>query len=220
MRRTTRSMFMAGVLVLTLGVAAPAQAGKADPVPIKGTLVGSETTYPAAGTWELPDFFLGAKTDFDTDGDGQTDHTCSKPAHELIVGTLTGNVAHLGQVTREMSYCAVWDGMGGVENFDFVQMLIAANGDTLNLGQGPVTMWEEGDGWVDVAVETPILGGTARFVGASGTLSETVRVTPSWWPPGFYTGTADWDGPWVRDVSLTCTRDDYITYDASNRAAK
>ena len=133
---------------------------------------------------------------------------------------MTGNVSHLGKVTREMSYCLVWDGMGGGENFDFVQVLIAANGDTLNLGQGPVTMWEEGDGWVDVAVETPIVGGTDRFAGASGTLSEAVRVTPSWWPPGFYTGTADWDGPWVRDVSLTYTRDSHITYDASKRAVK
>jgi uncharacterized membrane protein (DUF441 family) len=44
MRRTPRALLMAGVLVLTLGVAAPAQAGKADPAPIKGTLVGSETS--------------------------------------------------------------------------------------------------------------------------------------------------------------------------------
>ncbi len=216
----TRALLTAGVLVMTLGIAAPAQAGKADPVPIRGTLVGSETTYPAAGTWELPDFMLGAKTDFDVDGDGQTDYTCSKPAHELIVGTLTGNVSHVGRVTREMSYCLVWDGMGGGEMFDFSQVLIAANGDTLNLEQGPTTEWEEGDGWVDIAVETPISGGTGRFVDASGTLYETVRVTPSWWPPGFYFGTAEGDEPWVREISLTYTRDSHITFDASNRAAK
>ena len=220
MRRTIRTLFMAGVLVLTLGVAAPVQAGKADSVPIKGTLVGSEKTYPAAGTWEAEPFMLGAKTEFDIDGDGQTDYTCSKPAHELIVGTMTGNVSHLGKITREMSYCLVWDGMGGGENFDFSQVLTAANGDTLKLGQGPTTAWEEGDGWVDFGVATPIAGGTGRFVDASGTLHEAGRVTPSWWPPGFYFGTADWVGPWTREVSLSYTRDSYISYDASKRAVR
>ena len=121
MRRTARALFMAGVLVLTLGVAAPAQAGKADPVPIKGTLVGTETIYPA-GSWDYHGYFIIlAKAKFDVDGDGDTDYTCSKPAHELVVGTMTGNVSHLGKVTREMSYCVVCEGYASIRMLDFTR---------------------------------------------------------------------------------------------------
>ncbi len=56
-------------------------------------------------------------------------------------------------------------------------MLVAASGDQLELGQGPNEL-EEVDGWVVGTVETPIIGGTGRFVGASGTLNEAVPLRP------------------------------------------
>jgi hypothetical protein len=219
MRRKGHALLMAVLLVLTLGLAAPAQADPADPVPIKGTLSGTETIYPA-GTWDLYGYFVdpGPQTEFDIDGDGVTDYTCSEPAHELVVGTLTGNVAHLGEVTREMSYCAFWDGEGQYRMFDFSQVLFAANGDTLEMGQGPSDL-EEVDGWVVGTVDTPIIGGTGRFAGASGTLSEAVRSTAPWWPDGF-PYTSEGSDPWVKDVYLTYTHDSDISYDASNLAAK
>ena len=220
MRITARALFMAVVLLLTLGVAAPAQAGKAHPVPIKGTLSGTETIYPA-GTWDLADYLSTLKTEFDIDGDGQTDYTCSEPAHELVVSTLTGNVSHLGKVTREMSYCGVWPSYGVYDLVDFSQVLIAANGDTLDLLESvDFVVTAEGDGWLDFAAEAPIAGGTGRFVGASGTFYETGRMTPSWWPPELFEGTAEGDEPWVKGLSLTYTQDSYISYDASKRAVK
>ena len=51
MRRLMHVFVMAIAMVLMLGLAGPAQAGPARPVPIKGTLVGTETDYPA-DTWE------------------------------------------------------------------------------------------------------------------------------------------------------------------------
>lgn len=222
MRRAARTLFMAGVMVLTLGVAAPAQAGPVDPVPIRGTLSGTETIYPA-GSWDYYGYFIdpGPKADFDVDGDGQTDYTCLEPAHELVVGTLTGNVSHLGKVTRQMSYCAFWDGEGQYRIFDFTQVLTAANGDSMNLESGP-NEFEFGDGWVDFTAETPIAGGTGRFMGAEGKLYEIGRVRTSWWPEGF--GEDPWTAagsePWVKELSLTYSHDSYISYDASNRAAR
>lgn len=219
MRRTARTLLMAAALVLTVGVAAPAQAGPADPVPIRGTLVGTETIYPA-GTWDLYGYFVdpGPKTDFDIDGDGVTDYTCSELAHELVVSTLTGNVAHLGTVTREQSYCAFWEGPEQYRMFDFTQLLTAANGDTLESGQGPFEGTEL-DGWMYFTAETPIVGGTGRFAGASGTLFEDGRMAAPWWPDGF-PYTSEGNEPWVKELFLTYTRDSHITYDASNRAAK
>ena len=220
MRTTARALFMAVVLLLTLGLAAPAQAGKAKEVPIRGTLVGTETIYPA-GTWNsFEDYFYTLKTEFDIDGDGVVDYNCEQPgAHELVVSTLTGNVSHLGKVTREQSYCAFWEGPEQYRMFDFTQVLTAANGDTLELGQGPFEGTEV-DGWTYFAVETPIVGGTGRFVGASGTLYEDGRMAAPWWPEGFGEDpwTATGSEPWVKELSLMYTRDSHITYDASNRA--
>ena len=215
MRIASRALFTAVVLVLTLGVGAPAQAAKTHPVPIKGTLTGTETVYPA-GTWDYLGYFYTTETDFNVGG---VNYKCSKPAHELVVGTLTGTVSHLGNVTREMSYCGVWEGEQ-YHIFDFVQELIAANGDTLNLGQGPASL--EGYDPVDFTVETPITGGTGRFADASGSLNEIGRVYASWWPTGFGADpwTATGSEPWVKELSLKYTRDSHISYDASNRADK
>ena len=214
MRRTTHALFMAVMLVLTLGVAAPAQAGKAPPVPIKGTLVGAETVYPA-GSWDYDGYFGNQKQEFVVDG---VTYTCSEPANELVLGTMTGNLSHLGKVTREMSYCLRWDDEFPVVHVvDFTLVLTAANGDTVNLDFQSSADSVEGDGWVGYGGELAFAGGTGRFVDASGMLTETGRMIPSWYPPEFPFGSTGSD-PWVRELSATYTGE--ISYDASNRAAK
>ena len=217
MKRTARALFMAGVLVLTLGVAAPAQAGKADPVPIKGTLSGIETIYPA-GSWDYLGYFYTLKTEFVVDG---VTYTCDEPANELVIGTMAGNLSHLGKVTREMWYCLVWEddaqGNPSVRPVSFNLMLTAANSDTLNLDFVAGSDSVEGDGYVDYGGELAFAGGTGRFAGASGTLTESGRMIPSWWPPGFPVTTSGND-PWTKELTATYTGE--ISYDASNRAAK
>ena len=218
MRRTARTLFMAGMLVLPLGVAAPAQAGKAHPVPIKGTLSGTETSYPA-GDWGYPGYFDTTQTEFVVDG---VTYTCSEPAQELVIGTMTGNLSHLGKVTREMSYCLVWDFEDPedvtTDVVDFTLVLTAANGDTVNLDFVSSADAVEGDGWVDYGGELAFADGTGRFVGAAGTLTETGRMMPSWYPAGWPYFAEDSSDPWTRQLSATYTGE--ISYDASNRAAK
>jgi hypothetical protein len=102
--------------------------------------------------------------------------------------------------------------------FDFTQVLTAANGDTLNLGQGPFEGTEI-DGWTYFTVETPIVGGTGRFFGASGTLNEDGRQAAPWWPEGF-PNTTEGSAPYVKELSLTYTKDSHISYDASVRDAE
>jgi len=201
-------------MVLTLGVAAPAQAGKAHPVPINGTLSGTETVYPA-GTWDHDGYFYTKQTAFVVDG---VTHTCSEPAQELVIGTMTGNFSHLGKVTREMSYCYVWELPAYTAHVvDFNLELTAANGDTVNLDFVASGDWVQGDGYVDYGGELAFAGGTGRFVGASGALTETGRMTPDWYPIGFPFISSGSD-PFVRGLSATYTGE--ISYDASKRAAK
>ena len=221
MKLTARTLFMAAVLVLTLGVAAPAQAGKADPVPIKGTLVGAETGYPA-GSWDFDGYFFTLATEFDIDGDGQADYTCGEDldppgAQELVVGSMAGTLSHLGKVTREMSYCIRFD-YEGFRLLDYTLELTAANGDTVDLDFTPGSDYQEerDDGLVDYGGELTFAGGTGRFVGASGTLMESGLSTQ--WNVDEFPYTSSGSDPWTRQMSATYTGE--ISYDASNRAAK
>lgn len=221
MRRVGHALFMAVLLVLTLGLAAPAQGDPGDPVPINGTLVGTETGYPA-GSWDFEGYFYTLATEFDIDGDGVVDYTCGEDldppgAQELVVGTFTGNVSHLGQVTRHTSYCIRFT-YTGVEILEFRWVLTAANGDTVNVGLIPGTDYqvERDDGLVDYGGELSVAGGTGRFVGASGTVMET-GLSTQWNVDGF-PFTSSGSDPWTRHMSATYTGE--ISYDASNRAAQ
>ncbi len=221
MRRMGHALLMVVLLVLTLGLAAPAQADPAKDVPIKGTLVGSETGYPA-GSWDLVGYFYTLATEFDIDGDGVVDYTCGEDldppgAQELVVGTFTGNVSHLGEVTRHTSYCVRFEETG-YQVLEFSWVLTAANGDTVAFGLSPGSDYqvEREDGLVDYGGELTFAGGTGRFVGASGTVMET-GVSSQWNVDGF-PFTSSGSDPWTRYMSASYTGT--ISYDASNRAAK
>jgi hypothetical protein len=65
-------------------------AGTAEPVPMKGTLTGTETIYPrSSGTPRLLRR-SGPTAWFEADGARPT--SVLEPVHELVFGTMTGNV--------------------------------------------------------------------------------------------------------------------------------
>lgn len=206
MRRTARTVFMTAVLVLTLGVAAPAQAGKADPVQIKGTLVGTETWYPA-GQWEDP--ATTTPTEFVVDGET---YTCAQPANVLVLGRYVGVSSPLGKVMREEVACIEFDSaIGIVATVNEEWTLIAANGDRLNSVHKGFWVTEMGDDWADFVHTFDLADGTGRFVSASGVLIESGRVTTPPYP-------TEGDDPYTRGVLSTISGE--ISYDASNRATK
>ena len=138
MRRTARALFMAGVLVLTLGVAAPAQAGKAHPVPIKGTVSGEHWIDLAA-----PDCDEGALWRFGSSG--------------------TGNMSHLGKVDYVLTQCSFPDGFR-----DGTITFAAANRDTLVIAQeGTFEVVGNLEGFTGEGTWT-VVDGTGRFAQATG----------------------------------------------------
>ncbi len=244
MRRMGHALLMAVLLVLTLGLAAPAQAGPAKDVPIKGTLTGTETIYPAGypdgGTWAgdphgdgsfLDGFYLNSADTFAVDG---VTYYCAEPAQDLVVSKQIGDFSHLGKTTRDAAYCEIYapeyrtvgasTDPDAVPSGDFgTFVLTAANGDTLDIFvTGTI---EDADiesvpavfgGYFD------IVGGTGRFAGAEGSMTESGTGT-QWYPDGFvdlWYGIGDAEDvntPWTRDITLIYTGT--ISYDASNRAA-
>ena len=138
---------MAILLVLTLGLAAPAQAGRAHPVPIKATVSGEH--------WVAPPDCDGAFQKWSSAG--------------------TGQMSHLGKVNYVLEQCTYFgepfppDYVYGEGTITFT----AANGDTLVIAQegtgeivfdGPNTVGFLGEGtWTVVEGE-----GTGRFANANG----------------------------------------------------
>ncbi len=139
---------MAVVLVLTLGVAAPAQAGQADRmVPVKGAGVGQDET-------PIPGVFPGCSLE-----EGEA------PLLWRFTSEGTGTVSHLGRVTYEFTHCTHVDGT----ITEGVMTLTAANGDTLVLDYtAEVTSYEPGDPDALWEMSWTPSSGTGRFVGASG----------------------------------------------------
>ncbi len=148
MRRMSRALLMAVVLVLTLGVTVPAQAGQADHmVPMKGAGVGQDVP-------PVPGVFPGCSL-----GEGEA------PLLWRFTSEGTGTVSHLGRVTYEFTHCTHVD----LTLTEGVMTLTAANGDTLALDYtGVVTSYEPGDPEALWEMSWTPSSGTGRFVGASG----------------------------------------------------
>ena len=149
MKRRTHALLMAILLVLTLGLAAPAQAGRAHPVPIKAAVAGEH--------WVAAPDCDGAFQKWSSAG--------------------TGQMSHLGKVAFELEQCT-YPGADPEhpERYAYGEGTItftAANGDTLVVAQegtgeivfdGPNMVGFLGEGtWTVVEGE-----GTGRFANANG----------------------------------------------------
>jgi hypothetical protein len=205
MRRVMHVLAMAFAMLLTLGLAGPAQAGPAHPVPIRGTLVGTEVGYPA-DTWDMvpfaeaQEFVVGGVT-----------YDCGEPAIELVLGSYVGQFAHLGRTTLDNWICNAVDWTTGEMYVAAAEIVLtAANGDTLILvADGEVVLGDLVDGYIDFVAPFAFASGTGRFAHASGTLVELGRSSFPPFPAG--------SDPWVRDLVGTFSGE--ISYDASDRAA-
>lgn len=208
MRKLTRTLLLGVVVVLTLGLAAPAYAGPARPVPIKGSLAGTEMRIPADGWNNFP-----AATTSAFVVDGQT-YTCSQPADTLVVGEMVGAMSHVGKVTRKNWGCARHDMSTGEVTFsDFGLELIAANGDSLYTADEEFVDLAIGDTWAEWTATAEFAGGTERFDSAAGDFIETGEASF----PEFLSFIAENPGePWTWQISIWWSGE--IAYNASDRA--
>ncbi len=205
--RAVRTVLLAVVMVLSLGLAVPAQAGPSNPVPIKGTFVGQELRVPAVD-WES--FPFVAASEFVVDG---VEYTCSQPAVALFLGRKSGVLSHLGAVTRDESSCVVLLPTGP-SLIDRAYEVTASNGDRLDFLPTGFVPGEVGDdGWTSFVSTAVFTGGTGRFASAAGDFTEVGRTN-------FSESDAPVAGsdPYVTDVTVAVSGT--ISYDASERADK
>jgi hypothetical protein len=98
---------------------------------------------------------------------------CSAPSDYIIYAAFDGTATHIGQFTGSGSHCSqiAWtpSGPGGATYSDGRGTLVAANGDTLDLhwGQG-TTGYDAEAGLITFTDQFSFVGGTGRFVGATG----------------------------------------------------
>jgi len=157
MTTTTKSSITVAIAVvaLVLTFAAAAFAAPTKQLPFKEDLSGGVTN-----TVFAEDFIAG-----DT-----FDGRCSKPSQMLTSMAGTGNVSHLGRVSWTSQHCTqLFAGTFG----DADLVITAANGDRL---YGTYSGWFTGD--TSFAEVMTILGGTGRFAGAKGIVSEEGSFDP------------------------------------------
>jgi hypothetical protein len=98
---------------------------------------------------------------------------CSAPSDYVIHAAFEGTATHIGKFTGAGSHCSqiTWtpSGPGAVTYSDGRGTLAAANGDTLELlwGQGK-TGYDAAAGTITFTDQFTFVGGTGRFVGATG----------------------------------------------------
>jgi hypothetical protein len=159
-----RRMIRLVVLVAALGLvtAAPAYATNGQPtkeLPIAGLMLGHTASFIPAG----PNVGIDTST---------FDGRCSVPSTWVIGFAGTGTVSHLGPMTYEGTQCTQYHpatGQGTYSDGDFT--LIADNGDSLTFTHfGSFQIINNVSHITGTAV---ITGGTGRFVGATGTMTES-----------------------------------------------
>ena len=109
--------------------------------------------------------------------------SCENPALLLFVDSGTGHCEHLGNTTWSSTYCVdpvTWNGSG-------IGVTTAANGDEVRFQIALRFIWSSPSGGTWSEADTA-LGGTGRFVGAtgSGTSNGTFTMTSA--------TTAVWEG--------------------------
>jgi len=180
--------FVIVVAALGLLTAAPAQATNGQPtkaLPIAGVVVGHTASFIPAG----PNVGVDTST---------FKGRCSVPSAWVIGFTGTGTFSRLGPMTFEGSHCTQFNpatGQGTYTDGDFT--FVADNGDVLKSTHHG--SFEIINNVTHFTGTTVITGGTGRFAGASGTMTES--------------GTQDL----ATDV-LVGTYSGTITYNASMRA--
>ena len=178
------------ILVAALGllIAAPAEATNGQPtkaLPIAGVLIGHTASFIPAGP----------NVGFDTSTFGGR---CSVPSTWIIGLAGTGTFSHLGPLTFEGTQCTQYNpatGTGTYRDGDFT--IVADNGDALEFAHHG--SFEIINNVTHLTGTATVTGGTGRFVGATGTMSEN--------------GTQDL----ATDV-LEVTYSGTITYNAAMRA--
>lgn len=175
--RHIRRLLVAVVTATLLAAAIPAAAGQSVERPFKEDLTGYLTGMELSPTFPGGDTF---------------DDRCTEPSQWISSMSGTGQISHLGRVTWTTEHCfQLFTGTFG----DAELVITAANGDEL-FGTYDGVMTGE-----TTFVETMrILGGTGRFVDASGTVAET-----GWFDP---------DTGYMEVTGIGS-----IVYDASQRAS-
>jgi hypothetical protein len=174
--RHIRTSLVAILAFAMLAAAAPAVAGEQVEVPVKESLSGYVVDMMLSPGFPVGDTFDGR---------------CSEPSQWVSTSVGSGVMSHLGSVTWTLEHCyQLFEGTFG----DAEVVITAANGDRL-FGTFDGVMTSE----TTFAESLVVTGGTGRFSGATGSISET-----GWFDPvsGYM------------EVSGSGT----LTYDASNRA--
>ena len=121
--------------------------------------------------------FRGSVTSF---VDEETDFTCECPEGYLPGGPWggTGNITHMGKVSSLVIPCYKFHYLGEDSYFEVIGNcgeMLAANGDELNLDIPPYTLeYDVESGCFCATFVSPINGGTGRFEGATGEVTQTV----------------------------------------------
>ena len=182
MGRSVRAILVACLLLALGGSAAWAGHGGGDsPRPVKAVVAGTNAVQFAGPSLADTSTFEGR---------------CSTPSNWLGHMEATGTMSHLGTVHYDAWHCVQFDVQTFTGTFnDSEVVLTAANGDS-------VTMVHEGafvaGETIGITADAEITGGTGRFAGAEGTVTETFVET--------------WD------LDFSGTLDGVITYDASGRS--
>lgn len=91
--------------------------------------------------------------------------------------SLTGRASHLGKLTGDGSGCTAFTGPGTFTFLASTNRLVAANGDelwlTLVSGGGAIVGVGPNGPQLEWTAEKDIVGGTGRFAGATGRVTET-----------------------------------------------
>ena len=174
-KRSITVVLAATALVLTFAVSA--LAAPTQQVPFKEDLSGGVTNVVLAENFV----------------DGETfDGRCSEPSQMLTSMAGTGTVSHMGRVSWTSQHCTqLFAGTFG----DATLVITAANGDSL---YGTYSGWMTGE--TSFAEIMTIIGGTGRFAGATGIVSEA--------------GSYD-----AATFELGIRGEGWIFYDASQRAS-
>lgn len=192
MRRVPRIAAIVLVLCVVALVATPASATHGQPakaLPFTAYISGYTDHFIPAG----PNFPFDSST---------FNGRCSVPANWIIGIAGSGEGARLGDLTWSVEHCSRFTptgpNMAGTGSYaDGVMTYVAANGDELHLTH--TGTFEIVDGVSYIEGTATIVGGTGRFAGASGSLTET----------GFQPLATDFLQVWNTGT---------IVFDASNRS--